>query len=134
MIYSAHADARIEVGGWPQFFKSVFHIYAKSESDAMKRVEVAMKSARVSYEHLRVEFIGRRYEVLSNEDFSVAGIQYRAETVSEIRVYEGTMQIGIDSIRNGKQLDHDSIAVWCRPADFEAAVKELFSKVTFKEI
>ena len=133
MIYSAHADARIEVGGWPQFFKSVFHVYAKSESDARKQAEAAMKSAQVSYEHLQVEFIGRRYEVLSNEEFSVAGIQYRAETVSEIRIYEGTMQIGIDNIRNGKP-DHDSIAVWCRPADFKEAVERVFSKMKYKEI
>lgn len=133
MIYSAHADTRIEIGNWPQFFKSVFHVYAKSESDAKKRAEVVMKSANVTYENLRVEFIGRRYEVLSNEEFSVAGIQYRADSVGEIRIYDGTMQIGIDSIRNGKQ-DHDSIAVWCRPADFKEAAERVFSKMKYKEI
>lgn len=134
MIYVAHADTKIVVGGWPQFFKSVFHVYANSEADAIKQADLALNEAQVTYEKLRVELIGRRYEVTDNEEFSLVGIKYPAGSVKEIRIYEGTMQICIDNIRHGK-LDHDNIGVWCRPADFKADVIDyVFPKIKCKEV
>lgn len=133
MIYTAHADAKIEVGGWPQFFKSVFHVYAKDEEVAKRMAENALKASSVTYSNLTVELIGRRYEVTQNDEFCVAGVRYPAESVSEVRIYEGTMQIGIDNVRHGR-IGHDSIGVWCRPADFKKAVDGVFAKMKYKEI
>ena len=133
MIYDAHSDAKIEVGNWPQFFKCVFHIYAKSESDAKMQAERSLNKANITYKNLRVEFIGRRYQVSSNEEFSVSGIHYKADSVKEVRVYPGTMQICIDCVRHG-EIDNDNIGVWCLPADFKKAVDNVFSKMDCKEI
>lgn len=133
MIYRASADAKIEVGNWPQFFKCVFHVYATGDFDAKMQAEQSLNEAGVDFEKLHVEFIGRRYEVLSNEEFSVAGIRYPAGTVSEIHVYPGTMQICIDCERYGRK-DNDNIGLWQLPADFKKAVDNVFSKVTYKEI
>lgn len=133
MIYTAHSDAKIEVGGWPQFFKSVFHVYAKSETEAKAAARVELEKSAVEYSNLTVELIGRRYEVFQNDEFSVAGIWFKAESVSEVHVYEGTMQISILGVRNGK-VDTTSIAVWCRPADFKKAVDGVFASMRYKEI
>lgn len=133
MIYTAHSDAKIEVGNWPQFFKCVFHVYAMSESDAKTQAEHSLNKANITYKNLNVEFIGRRYKVSSNEEFKVAGIRYPADSVKEVHIYPGTMQICIDCVRNGK-IDNDSIGVWCRPSDFKEAVDKVFSKMGYKEI
>lgn len=133
MTYRASADARIEVGGWPQFFKCVFHVDATGDFDAKMNAQYELNQSSVEYKNLRVEFIGWRYEVLSNEEFSVAGIRYPAGTVSEIRVYPGTMQICIDCERHGRR-DNDNIGLWQLPADFKKAVNNVFSKLRYKEI
>lgn len=133
MIYRASADAKIEVGGWPQFFKSVFHVYAKSEKEAKAAARVELEKSVVEYSNFTVELIGRRYEVFQNDEFSVAGVRFIAESVSEVHVYEGTMQISILGFRNGKA-DTTSIAVWCRPVDFQKAVEGVFASMRYKEI
>lgn len=133
MIYTAHADAKIEVGGWPQFFKSVFHVYAENEREAKAAARDELKKSSVAYSDLFVELIGRRYEVYQNDEFSVAGIRFRAESVSEVHVYEGTMTISILGVHNGK-IGTTSIAVWCRPADFKEAVDGVFASMRYKEV
>ena len=133
MIYRAHSDAKIEVGGWPQFFRCVFDFDATSELDAKVKAERSMKESDVEFENLYVEFVGRKYEVLSNDEFSVAGVHYQAGSVSEVRIYPGTMQISIDCVRHGRR-DSDSIGVWCRPADFKNAVDGVFASMRYKEI
>lgn len=133
MIYRASADAKIEVGNWPQFFKCVFHVYATGDFDAKMQAERSLDEADVAFENLYVEFIGRRYAVSSNEEFSVAGTRYPAGTVSEVRVYPGTMQICIDCERHGRK-DNDNIGLWQLPADFKKAVDNVFSRITYQEI
>lgn len=133
MVYNVHADTKLMVGGWPQFFKTVFHVSAKSKIEAEKMAKRELDKASVTYGDLFIEYLGREYEVSSNEEMRVWGIRYGKDTITKVTIFEGTMQIIIDNKRHGRD-DHDNIGVWCRPADFKEAVDGLFSKLKYKEI
>ena len=133
MVYRASADTKIRIGGWPQFFHTCFLVYAKSDSDARMQAEQALKCAPVTYKEILIEFLGRQYKVSSNEEFSVAGVRYPEGTVRDVCIFEDTMQICIDCIRNGHP-DHDNIGVWDIPVRFRDEVNRVLSKMEYKEI
>ena len=133
MIYDVHSEVTIYIGGWPNFINAVFHVNAKSLSEATEKAINELEKPYIKYGKPHVEFIGRAYKVTANDELRFASGKYPAGSIKEIEVYPGSMTVWIDYLRDGRR-DRDGIGVWCRPADFEAAVKELFSKVTFKEI
>lgn len=133
MVYGVHADTELKVGGWPQFFKTVFHVRAKSKQEAEKVAKRELDKVPVTYDKLFIEYLGREYRVSSNEELRVVCMKYGKDSITKVTIFEGTMQIIIDCNRNGRE-DNDNIGVWCRPADFKEAVDALFSKIKYEEI
>lgn len=133
MIYRIQTPAKIVVGGWPQFFNCVFHVDASDEAEATQKAELALKQASVSYGEKHIEQIGRRFQVVSNEPLLISGLKYPKDSITQIQVFEGTMQVGIDHIRDGKK-ESDTIKLWCRPQDFQNALKQITSNIEAKEI
>ena len=133
MVYGVHADTKLKIGGWSQYFKTVFHVRAKSKQEAENVAKQELDKAPVTYDKLFIEYLGKGYKVYSNEELWVWGIRYREDSITKIIIFEGTMQIIIYCTRNGRE-DNDNIAVWHRSVDFKDAVDDLFSKITYKEI
>ena len=125
MVYGVHADTKLMVGGWPQFFRTVFHVSAKSKEEAERAAKLEFEKSPVTYKKLSIEYLGREYKVFSNEELRVCGVRYEKDSITKVTLFEGTMQIIID---------HANFAVWRCPADYEAAVKDLFSKMKSEEI
>jgi hypothetical protein len=133
MIYDVHSEVTIYIGGWPNFINAVFHVNAKSLSEATEKAIKELEKPYIKYEKPRVEFIGREYEVTGNQEMRFLDGKYQKDAIKRVCVFPGTMTVWIYYERNGRK-DSDAFGVWCRPSDFEADVKDLFSKLTFKEI
>lgn len=135
MIYKVRAKSKIKVGGWPQNFLTVFHVSAKDLKTARLKADEEMSKMPVEFSNIDVVEIGREYEVSGHLAFKFCGIPYTTGTITKISVFPDNMTIGIDYEDDAhEETSSDSIGVWVRPQDFKEAVKELLSKVNYKEI
>ncbi len=133
MVYGVHADTKLKIGGWSQFFKTMFHVSAGSKQEAEKVARRELEKAPVTYDKLFIEYLGKEYKVFSNDEVRIFGIRYGKDSITKVITFDGTMQIIIYCNRNGRE-DNDNIGVWSRPADFKKVVDDLFSKIKYEEI
>ncbi len=133
MIYRVVANTKLMVGGWPQFFDSVFYVSAKEKEEAEEKAANAMLNSSATFSKVRVEYIGREYEAIANEEVIIAGVRYRRDAIIKFHIYEDAMQVVIYNKRNG-HTDCDTIAVWSSPKSFKESLDKFLQKITYREV